>query len=104
MKLEWWILVSSLVLLSVGYILLQVGHPIRFDFLQSFIWPVVFILAGDVLGPWLDRMFPFLTRLSFGHSNPGLYLRLLGWLMLYGGFVVKLVMQWAQRGGGAITV
>ncbi|MCD4828239.1 MAG: hypothetical protein K8R90_02255 [Candidatus Cloacimonetes bacterium] len=95
MRKEWWVLLFSLVALSLGYILIQVGETIQFHFLRGFIMPAILILLGDFLGEYIGQLSPFLSRLMMGRgsSHPGLFLKLLGWVMLYGYFVLALVRR-----------
>jgi len=93
-KTEWKVLLVTLAVLSVGYVLVQLGDPVNFGFLLSYIVPVGLILFGDVVGAFLADVLPaIMLRLSMGRagSSPGLYLKFLGWVLLGGGFLLALV-------------
>jgi len=99
MKTEWWVLLFVLVGLSIGYVLIQTGSPLNFGFLLSYIVPVGLILFGDVVGAFLADILPaILLRFSMRRAgnSPGLYLKFLGWVLLFGGFLLALAHRLAR--------
>lgn len=95
MKTEWWILIFLLVFLSIGHIALQDGDKIQLGFIRGFILPVLIIVFGEKIGELWASIFPNISRLSMGraHRHPGLYIKLVGYLLLFSGLIIAVVVQ-----------